>query len=101
MPPTVPGALQPSPSAKRRARRGAPRQLSGGGRPYNGKKLTTTHIVQHAFKVIRVLTGRAPAGPGATPHSGSREAWTRTGRAGTVRRQAVGVSLRCRVSQAI
>merc|ERR1712183_974299 len=69
----------------------------------NGKKLLTVRIVKHCFEIIHLLTGNNPVQilVNAIINSGPREDSTRIGRAGTVRRQAVGVSPLRRVNQAI
>merc|ERR1712062_344216 len=58
---------------------------------------------KHAFEIIHLLTGENPLQVvvNAIINSGPREASTRIGRAGTVRRQAVDVSPLRRVNQAI
>ncbi|XP_059885693.1 small ribosomal subunit protein uS7-like isoform X2 [Delphinus delphis] len=69
----------------------------------NGKKLMTVRIVKHAFEIIHLLTGQNPLQVlvNAIINSGPQEDSTCTGRAGTVRRQAVDVSPLRRVNQAI
>ncbi|XP_033260036.1 40S ribosomal protein S5-like [Orcinus orca] len=69
----------------------------------NGKKLMTVRIIEHALEIIHLLTGQNPLQVlvNAIINSGPREDSTRTGRAGTVRRQAVDVSPLRRVNQAI
>merc|ERR1712029_731716 len=69
----------------------------------NGKKLLTVRIVKHCFEIIHLLSGENPIQilVNAIINSGPREASTRIGRAGTVRRPAVDVSPLRRVNQAI
>ncbi|CAG5113744.1 Oidioi.mRNA.OKI2018_I69.chr2.g7834.t1.cds [Oikopleura dioica] len=61
----------------------------------NGKKIMTVRIVKHAFEIIHLTSGENPIQIllHAIINSGPREDSTRIGRAGTVRRQAVDVSL--------
>uniref|UniRef100_A0A670HMY5 Small ribosomal subunit protein uS7 domain-containing protein n=1 Tax=Podarcis muralis TaxID=64176 RepID=A0A670HMY5_PODMU len=61
----------------------------------NGKKLMTVRIIKHAFEITHLLTGENPLQVlvNAIISSGPREDSTRIGRAGTVRRQAVDVSV--------
>ncbi|XP_073470342.1 small ribosomal subunit protein uS7-like [Aquarana catesbeiana] len=63
----------------------------------------TVRITKHAFEIIHLLTGENPLQVlvNAIINSGLCEDSTRTGRAGTVRRQAVDVSPLRRVNQAI
>uniref|UniRef100_A0A2K6URS1 Small ribosomal subunit protein uS7 domain-containing protein n=1 Tax=Saimiri boliviensis boliviensis TaxID=39432 RepID=A0A2K6URS1_SAIBB len=67
----------------------------------NGKKLMTVRIVKHAFDFIHLLTGENPLQLLVTAviNCGPREDSTRTGRAGTVRQQAVDVVPLRRVNQ--
>ncbi|XP_066867199.1 small ribosomal subunit protein uS7-like isoform X1 [Kogia breviceps] len=69
----------------------------------DGRKPMTVRSVKHAFEIVHLLTRENPLQVllSASISSGPQGDSTRTGRAGTVRRQAVDVSLPRRVNQAI
>ena len=68
-----------------------------------GKKLMAIRIVQHAFEILALTTGKNPIQifVDAVQNGGPREDSTRIGSSGVVRRQAVDVSPLRRVNQAI
>jgi len=68
-----------------------------------GKKALACRIVKHAFQIIALMTGRNPVQifVEAVQNGGAREASTRIGSGGTVRRQAVDVSPLKRANLAI
>jgi small subunit ribosomal protein S5e len=69
----------------------------------NGKKLMAMRIVEQAFEIIHLVTGKNPLQVfvDAVQKSGPREDSTRIGSAGVVRRQAVDVSPLRRVNTSI